>query len=88
MKPVAGSELWSTEHIPCTDTPRVDLYKYRRIYLEMSYKYPVKKLRLRFTEANVLHQRESKLAVKEIKILTGNLNTCKQSTHMEQNQKV
>jgi len=22
MKPVASSELWSTEHIPCTDTHR------------------------------------------------------------------
>jgi len=63
------------------------LYKYHRIYLQLSYKYPVNRLSLRFTEANVLLQRESKSVVKETKILTGNLTACNQSTLREQNPK-
>lgn len=91
MKYEASSRQWTVvcrTHTVHWHTPRVGLYKYHGIYLEMSYKYLEKKLSLRFTEANVLHQRESKLAVKEIKILTGNLTICKQSTLKEQNSKV
>jgi len=53
MKYEASCRQWSVvyrTHTVHWHTSRVGPYKYHRIYLVLSYKYPVKRLSLRFTE--------------------------------------